>query len=281
VHDADAVRGGQRGEHSTRDVEGALDAERTVVDLVSQGASRKSLHHEERLAVILTGVVDRHDVGMGETSGRARFSLEAPPGDRLLREVDPQQLHRHHSAETSIGCFAHFGHAAAAELPAQLVAACQHAGIDVAPGRHGVRDARSRRSANLVFERRTGATSVPGTMTRPAITRPPVLALVAAALLLAAAIVVSQEPPRDMNATERRDGPMIVGQAPAIVLATASEVRSDAAWMPLFALGVATVVIGDARFRRDSRALGVSYAVRERLVRAYRRAPPYDAVRSF
>jgi hypothetical protein len=118
-------------------------------------------------------------------------------------------------------------------------------------------------------------------MTRPAITRPPVLALVAAALLLAAAIVVSQEPPRDMNATERRDGPMIVGQAPAIVLATASEVRSDAAWMPLFALGVATVVIGDARFRRDSRALGVSYAVRERLVRAYRRAPPYDAVRSF
>ena len=98
-------------------------------DLVGVGAQRPAAH-ELRDQVALGGgvasvVEDLDDAGVGEPGHHPRLARE--PGPRLRRggEVRVQELHRHLAVEGGIAAAVDDGHAAAAHLLEELVAA-QH-----------------------------------------------------------------------------------------------------------------------------------------------------------
>ena len=62
MDDARVVRNRERGEHA-HEIRPRPGIERTERDLVSQGATGKSFHHEKRAAVVLAAVVHRDNVG--------------------------------------------------------------------------------------------------------------------------------------------------------------------------------------------------------------------------
>jgi len=74
------------------------------------------------------------------------------------------------------------------------------------------------------------------------------------------------------------DRPAVVEQAAAVAPATAAEPKTPSGWLPLVALGAATVVGIGYVGRRAVRTVRASYAVKQRLVRAGRRAPPVCAL---
>ena len=66
-------------DHLTR----AVFAERRVTELVAKRAAGEELHHDERTAAVLAGVVDRDHVRIGQTRRGSCFLFEAKPRFRL------------------------------------------------------------------------------------------------------------------------------------------------------------------------------------------------------
>ena len=89
----------------------------------AQARTADQLHREITLAVVLSHLVDRHDVGMVEPGDRLGLVLE-PPQLRLAGErARPDHLQRHEAIETDLAGLVDDAHGAAAQLPANLVVA--------------------------------------------------------------------------------------------------------------------------------------------------------------
>jgi hypothetical protein len=112
-------------------------------------------------------------------------------------------------------------------------------------------------------------------MRRPSIARFRALGLVVAVLALAACALWIGASNGDTAVLHHRAGPVFADLDQVVVVSTAAEAKAASRWiMPLAALG-ATIAIALRYFaRRDLQLVRASYPVRQRLVRASRRAPP-------
>ena len=112
-------------------------------------------------------------------------------------------------------------------------------------------------------------------MTRSAIVRSRALGLVAAALVVAAGAVWSGAGNGEVTVVRHFAGVAFADSDQAAVVSTAADAKVASGWiMPLVALGAAIAVSLRFLARRDLQRLCASFAVRQRMVRASRRAPP-------
>jgi hypothetical protein len=92
-----------------------IDLERTTVDEVVQGVPLEQLHHEKRLPVVLTDVVERANVWMIQGRRGARLTLKSIGGRLIARELGWEKLDRNRAAESNILRAVDDAHAAAAQ----------------------------------------------------------------------------------------------------------------------------------------------------------------------
>src|ERR1700693_1280616 len=76
----------------------------------------QKLHDKERMAVLLPDLIDRADIGMVESGGRLRLSLETGQGLGVFRDVLGQELQRDKATELGVFSLVDHTHSAAAEL---------------------------------------------------------------------------------------------------------------------------------------------------------------------
>ena len=118
------------------------------------------------------------------------------------------------------------------------------------------------------------AATVATTMTRSAMVRVRAVSLVAATLLLAGA-TLSADGVHAQSVSHHRADLAMADHDSAIVVSTAADAQTmSGSTMPLAALGATVALAIGYSGRRDSSTPRASYAVRQRLVRAGRRAPP-------
>jgi hypothetical protein len=80
---------------------------------------------------------------------------------------------------------------------------------------------------------------------------------------------------RALRSCTHHIGPVFSDLDQAVVVSTAAEARTTSRWIaPLAALGATIAVALRSFARRDRQLVRAAYAVRQRLVRACRRAPP-------
>jgi hypothetical protein len=82
------------------------------------------LHHEVRVALVLTDVEDRHHVGVDEGSGVSDLPHE--PFVMAAREARLQALHRHAPGQLLVVGLVDLAHPAVAHGGPQLVAVGEH-----------------------------------------------------------------------------------------------------------------------------------------------------------
>ena len=112
-------------------------------------------------------------------------------------------------------------------------------------------------------------------MTRSAIVRSRALGLVAALLMVAAGALWSGAGNAEVTVVRHFGGAAFADSDQAAVVSTAADAKVASGWiMPLLALGAAITISLRFLARRDLQQLRASFAVRQRLVRASRRAPP-------
>jgi hypothetical protein len=112
-------------------------------------------------------------------------------------------------------------------------------------------------------------------MTRSAIVRFRALGLLAAVLVVAAGALWIGSSHGDVAAVQHPGGLVLADPDQAAVVSPTAEARSTSGWiMPLAALGAAVTIAFRFFARRDPRSVRASFAVKQRLVRACRRAPP-------
>jgi hypothetical protein len=100
------------------------------------------------------------------------------------------------------------------------------------------------------------------------------VSLVAATLLLAGA-ALSADGGHARAVSHHHPDLAMADPVSAIVVPTAADTQTMSGFtMPLAALGIAVALASGYTRRRDSSAARASYAVKQRLVRAGRRAPP-------
>jgi hypothetical protein len=119
------------------------------------------------------------------------------------------------------------------------------------------------------------AATVCRTMSRSAIVRSRALGLVAVVLVVAAGAVWSGAVNGDVAVVRHIAGLAFADPDQAVVVSPAADAKIASGWiMPLAALGAAIAISLRFLARRDLQRLRASFAVRQRLVRASRRAPP-------
>jgi hypothetical protein len=97
--------------------------ERHLPDVAAQRPALDVLHRDVRRAVVLEVVVDRDDVRMRERPRDARLAQEALGERRVGRVEGGELLERDEAVEVGLPREVHHRHAAAADLPEDLVAA--------------------------------------------------------------------------------------------------------------------------------------------------------------
>ena len=103
------------------EVEERAELERPLPDPLRERLPLEQLHGDEVLPLVLLDRVDRADAGVVEGRGGAGLALEALEGRRVLRQLHRQELERDVAAELRVLGLVHDAHAAAAELPGDLV----------------------------------------------------------------------------------------------------------------------------------------------------------------
>jgi hypothetical protein len=121
VHDPLRVRRLEGVRDLDPDVEERPDLERPLPDPLGERLPLEELHRDEVLPLVLLDRVDRADAGVVELRGRLGLALEALERRRVLRQLDRQELERHAAAELRVLGLVDDTHAAAAELPGDLV----------------------------------------------------------------------------------------------------------------------------------------------------------------
>ena len=101
-----------------------LDAERQrrfqfhrpIADQVLQGRAIEKLHHDERIPILLTDIVNHADVGMIERGSSLGFPLETRECLRVFRYVIRQKFERYETVKPGVLGFVDHAHTAAAEF---------------------------------------------------------------------------------------------------------------------------------------------------------------------
>jgi hypothetical protein len=118
VHDAGAVRVGERARHVARDVHGVVDRERPLP--LEPPAEALPLDERHRVvqhaALELAGREEGHDVRVLQPRGEADLALEPLRGEPL-GEVGAEHLHDHLSPERGLVGDEDAAHPPATELP--------------------------------------------------------------------------------------------------------------------------------------------------------------------
>ena len=92
MHDPEIVRSGERPKDLEPDVADTLGRQGAVGELVAQRATGQPLHHDERPAVLLTGVQDAHHMGMAQAGCETSLRHDALTHAVLLGEIRSEQL---------------------------------------------------------------------------------------------------------------------------------------------------------------------------------------------
>ena len=126
VHQARAMRRRQRARHVAEPAQPLAHAHRCVADVLAQRPPAHQLHGDERRALELADVEDRHRVRVRERRRRARLAQHAPR--RLFRRYravagDREHLERHRAAELLVDGAIDPPHAAAPEQTLDAIAA--------------------------------------------------------------------------------------------------------------------------------------------------------------
>ena len=108
MDDAFLVGCGERVGHLATQIDDLLQVERLLVDHRLKGVSFEQLHDDEGLAVMLSQVVDRADVGVVESRSGPGLSLKALQGRRALGQLLRQELQSDLATEVQVlGCIDH------------------------------------------------------------------------------------------------------------------------------------------------------------------------------
>ncbi len=134
VDDSCPMGRSQRGEDIAGDSQQPVRRHGAASHAVGQGLAGQALHHDERDAIVVPGVVDGHHIGMGEAGRAPRFDLEPGADIGPRRHLRPQRLDRDPAAQTLIRGFVDRSHS----TPAQNVADQVPTGQEL-PGGQGQR----------------------------------------------------------------------------------------------------------------------------------------------
>ena len=99
-----------------RNLEEGLGIQRAPRYPVLQRGAIQVLHHDEWLALVLSDLINRADVGMIRRRGGTRFAPEPLQALSVLNHVRREELERYETAKFYILCFVHDTHPAAAQL---------------------------------------------------------------------------------------------------------------------------------------------------------------------
>ena len=100
---------------------------RAVANQLRERFTRQELHRDERIAVMLADVEDRHDVGMAQAAGGARLPREAL-AKSLGVETMAQQLDRDEAIDRGVPRKKQRAHPAFTDLVEDLIAAYEARG---------------------------------------------------------------------------------------------------------------------------------------------------------
>ena len=110
------VRRVQRIAHLNPEVQKCFGLERSGSDKLLERLALQQLHRHERLALELTNVVNRADVGVVERGSRLGFAAEALQSLLIVRQSLGQELEGDEAIEARVLRLIHYPHAAATEL---------------------------------------------------------------------------------------------------------------------------------------------------------------------
>jgi hypothetical protein len=133
VKDALGVGCPQRRQNLPADLPGSFLLRGPLRRFVGQSPAGQQLHDDERPAVVLAGIEDPDDVGVGEPAGRSGLGLEPRAQICLGRHVGSKELYRHRPVELGVAPGVDLAHAAGSHKLAQLVAVGDQVGFG---GRH-------------------------------------------------------------------------------------------------------------------------------------------------
>jgi hypothetical protein len=95
-------------------IDEGLAVEQPAHYAVLQRRAVEKLHGDEGLTLMLPDLVNRADVGMVQTRGRARFAAKALQGAGILGKLRRQKLERHEPAQFHIFGFVDNAHSTTA-----------------------------------------------------------------------------------------------------------------------------------------------------------------------
>ncbi len=116
VDDAFRVRGIERVGNFNCQSEQYIRLHGPSRDAMLQGHAVQKLHDQKGMPVILPDLVDGADIGMVESRGRLRLSLETGQGLGVLRDRVGQKLQRHKPVQVDVLSLVDHTHAATAKL---------------------------------------------------------------------------------------------------------------------------------------------------------------------
>jgi hypothetical protein len=116
MNDALAMGGVERIGNLDRKRQQGFQIEGTAGDAVLQSGAVEKLHHDERLAVLLTDLVNGADVGMVECGSGPGLAAETFQGLRIVGDVVRKELESDEASELGVFGLVNQAHAAAAQL---------------------------------------------------------------------------------------------------------------------------------------------------------------------
>jgi hypothetical protein len=96
--------------------EEVFDVHGVAVDAVLERLAIEKFHGDESVALLLTDIVNRADVGMVQGGGGLRFALESRESLRIARDILRQKFQRDEALEARVFGLVNDTHASAAEL---------------------------------------------------------------------------------------------------------------------------------------------------------------------
>ena len=146
MHDAFVVRGRETVGDLPGEIEGLVQAQRSVRETGAQRFAFQQLRHDVRQTIMCAGVVHRHDVRVVQLPGRACFFFEPAQPVGAIGQRCRQDLDRDVAGEAGVARAIDLAHAAGADrrddlVRAETIARRQRHGLGVnvsapAPGPH-------------------------------------------------------------------------------------------------------------------------------------------------
>jgi hypothetical protein len=96
------------------------------VEIGAQRSAPDEFHHEGFDAIVVTGIEDGDDRGMGEARRGHRFSMESGAQGGIVGDMGVKDLHGDGPTENHVGRRPHLGHAAVGQMGVESIATGQN-----------------------------------------------------------------------------------------------------------------------------------------------------------